>query len=212
MSPLRPRMLLLALALTGAAVAQTTPRPQALFDGHSLKGWTIENNGQFSARDGMLALNRGSGWLRSDATFGDFVLVIEFRFLQKGANSGIFVRTGATSKKDENGYPDNGYQIQCMDTATGNNPLGALILYGAPPCKSKTDHEAVKRAYHPTGEWNTFEITCRGETLNVKLNGIEVTTATEIKNLSGHVGIQGEKGSLEFRKFEITPLAATSAK
>lgn len=203
-----PRLILLSLALiTGARGA--TPA-QALFDGRSLKGWTIQNPGQFSARDGVITVNKGTGWLRSDATYGDFVLVLEFRFLEKGANSGIFVRTGPTSKKDANGWPDNGYQIQCMDIVDGDRPLGTLLPYGAPPCKFKNDREAVKRAYRPTKEWNTFEITCRGETISVKLNGVEVTTVTEVKNLQGHVGIQGEHGLLEFRKIELTPLAAAS--
>jgi len=205
-----PRLLLLALALLPAA--GYADQPQVLFDGHSLKGWTIQNHGQFAVRDGVIALNRGTGWLRSDETYGDFVLVLEFRFLEQRANSGIFVRTGPTSNQDEQGYPDNGYQIQCRDITEGDRPLGTLIPYGAPPCKFTNDLEAVKRAYRPTKEWNTFEITCRGETMNVKLNGIEVTTVTEIKNLSGHVGIQGELGLLEFRKIEITPLAAASNK
>lgn len=197
--------LLLVLALTGVPSYAAQPRP--LFDGHSLKGWTIQNGGQFIAHDGVLTVNRGTGWLRSNDTFADYILVLEFRFLEAKANSGIFVRTGPTSKSDEKGYPDNGYQVQCMDTVEGDHPLGSLILYGAPAFDTHSDSAAIKRAYHPTGQWNTFEITCRGETLVVKLNGIEVTTASEIKNLSGHVGIQGELGLLEFRRIELTELA-----
>jgi hypothetical protein len=45
--------------------------------------------------------------------------------------------------------------------------------------------------------------TSRGETLEVKLNGVIVTTATSIKNREGHIGIQGENGLLEFRKIEL---------
>ena len=52
-------------------------------------------------------------------------------------------------------------------------------------------------------EWLTYEITCQGETMEVKLNGIVITTCTSIKNLTGHIGIQGENGLLEFRKIEI---------
>jgi Domain of Unknown Function (DUF1080) len=179
---------------------------RVLFDGKSLNGWSIQNHGQFSVKNGVIMLDRGSGWLRSDESFADFVLLLEFRFLEKGANSGIFVRTAATSQANEKGYPDNGYQIRCMDTYTGSQPLGSLILYGTPSIQAQTDRGAIQRAYRPTLEWNLFEITCRGETIRVKLNGIEVTTATGIKNLRGHLGIQGELGPLEFRRIEITPL------
>lgn len=174
-----------------------------LFDGKNLDAWVNENNGQFSVVDGLLKVNRGTGWLRSKETFGDFTLVMEFRFLEAEANSGIFVRTGSTSNDDANGWPNNGYQVQCMDALEVDHPLGTLIPYGAPEFKQEYDMDALKSAYKPAGEWHLYEITCLGETLSVKLNGVLVTTATSILNLDGHVGIQGEHGLLEFRKIEV---------
>ncbi|MHC4074691.1 MAG: 3-keto-disaccharide hydrolase [Planctomycetota bacterium] len=178
----------------------------SLFNGSDLDGWVIENNGAFSAQNGLLVLNKGAGWLRSEEAFGDFVLEMDFRFLEEGANSGIFVRTGSTSKKDENGWPDNGYQIQCKDTITEERALGTMIPYGAPPFKHESDRDAITRAYHPTTQWNHYEIMCKGEDLTVKLNGTLITTASEIKNLQGHVGIQAEHGHLEFRNIRIQRL------
>jgi len=175
----------------------------SLFNGRNLDGWVIENNANFSVQNGMLVLNKGTGWLRSEEDFGDFVLEMDFRFLEEGANSGIFVRTGPTSAKDENGWPDNGYQVQCKDTATEELALGTMIPYGAPPFKHESDRDAIARAYRPTTQWNHYEITCKGEELSVKLNGTLVTTATDIKNLRGHIGIQAEHGHLEFRNIRI---------
>ena len=183
------------------------PGFDSVFDGNSLDGWAIENGGQFSAKDGLLHLNKGTGWLRSEDTFEDFVLKFDFRFLEEKANSGIFIRTGPTSKDDDNGWPDNGYQVQCMDTLEGI-PLATMIPYGAPPFEHETDMEALKDAYRPTGEWNQYEIECIGETLKVKLNGVPVTTATSIKNRSGHIGIQGEHGKLEFRGLRVKRVGA----
>ena len=179
------------------------PKSGALFNGANLDNWVIENDGQFSVEDGVLKVNRGTGWLRSAGVFSDFTLVMEFRFLEAEANSGIFVRTGPTSHDDENGWPNNGYQVQCMDIITGKAPLATLIPYGAPPFKPKSDLDALAKAYKPLGEWQTYEITCAGETLEVKLNDIRITTATSIKNLTGHIGIQGEHGLVEFRKIEL---------
>jgi uncharacterized protein len=175
-----------------------------LFNGWNLEGWSIQNGGRFSVEDGILKLDGGTGWLRSEKTYADFKLVIEFRFLEPKANSGIFVRTGPTSNKDENGWPDNGYQVQCMDSVT-SKPLATMIPYGAPPFETESDLEALKKAYKPVGEWQTFEITAKGESLEVKLNGVLVTTARSIKNSEGHIGIQGEHGRLEFRKIELHP-------
>ncbi|MCH7918689.1 MAG: DUF1080 domain-containing protein [Planctomycetes bacterium] len=176
-----------------------------LFNGENLDGWVIENDGQFSVRDGLLILDRGTGWLRSEEAFSDFCLEMDFRFLEEKANSGIFVRTKSTSK-EEGGWPDNGYQIQCMDIIDGTYPLATMIPYGAPEFKHESDLAALAKAYRKTGEWNHYKITCEGETLRVELNGVLITTATDIKNLSGHVGIQGENGQLEFRNICITEL------
>ena len=182
------------------------PKSGALFNGANLDNWVIENDGQFSVEDGVLKVNHGTGWLRSAGVFSDFTLVMEFRFLEAEANSGIFVRTGPTSHDDENGWPNNGYQVQCMDTITGRAPLATMIPYGAPPFEHQSDLAALAKAYKPLGQWQTYEITCISETLEVKLNGKRITTATNIKNLKGHIGIQAEHGLLEFRKIEVTDL------
>ncbi len=180
-----------------------------LFNGTDLDGWVIESGGDFAVKDGLLVVNKGTGWLRSAQEFGDFALEMEFRFLEKEANSGIFIRTAPTSKDDENGWPDVGYQVQCMDIITGDRPLASMIPYGAGGFvdgDATTDLEALARAYHPTGKWNLYEITCKGEDLKVKLNGETITTSSKIKKLRGHVGIQAEHGRLEFRRIEITVL------
>ncbi len=180
-------------------------QPIKLFNGWNLDGWEIQNRGKFSVEDGLLKINKGTGWLRSEKTYGDFTLFMEFRFLEPKANSGIFVRTGPTSKKDENGWPDNGYQVQCMDSLKGK-PLATMIPYGAPPFEHKSDLKALRKAYKPVGEWHAYEITAKGETLAVKLNGSLITTCSRIKNKTGHIGIQAEHGLLEFRKIELLEL------
>lgn len=175
----------------------------SLFDGKSLANWEIQNGGNFSVKEGVLKVDKGVGWLRSVDTYGDFTLTMEFRFLEEGSNSGIFVRTGPTSKDDESGWPDNGYQVQCMDTIEGTYPLATMIPYGAPPFEHESDLVALRKAYKPAGEWHLYEITCQGEEMSVSLNGSLITTCTSIKNLEGHIGIQCEPGVLEFRKIEV---------
>ena len=40
---------------------------QSIFDGKSLKGWHLMNGATFVAEEGVLKLNGGLGWLRSDS-------------------------------------------------------------------------------------------------------------------------------------------------
>ena len=196
----------LAACLLVGCATQGTVKTVSLFNGANLDNWAVENDGQFSVEDGVLKVNRGTGWLRSAGVFSDFTLVMEFRFLEAEANSGVFVRTGPTSNEDENGWPNNGYQVQCMDIITGKAPLATLIPYGAPPFEHASNLAALAKVYMPPGQWQTYEITCTGESMVVKLNGTKITTAANIKNREGHIGIQGEHGLLEFRKIEVINL------
>ena len=195
-------LLFAAFVILGSAGA--SPEPRELFNGHNLDGWIIENSGQFSVKNGHLHVDRGTGWLRSKDTFVDFVLTYEVRFLENRANSGIFVRTGSTSHDDENGWPDNGYQVQCMDKSDEGRIFGALIDYGGGPFEELLDQPTLAEVFNPTGEWNTVEVTCEGRFLSVRVNGALITMVEGISNSDGHIGIQGEKGLLEFRKITVT--------
>lgn len=177
-----------------------------LHNGKDLRNWVIESNGQFLVEEGVLKLNKGTGWLRSKQRFEDFRLKMVFRFMEAGANSGIYIRAGATSTEDEKGYPNNGYQVQCRDAITGETPLGCMFPYNAPEFQYVQDLNALRRAYQPTGEWNVYEITCRGDSVSVKLNGELVTIGIGMSHMDGHIGIQGEFGQLEFQVIQVERL------
>ncbi len=184
-------------------------RHESLFNGRDLSEWSIENGARFSVRDGVILVDKGTGWLRSKRELGDFVLELDFRFLEPKANSGIFVRTGPTSRDDDNGWPDNGYQVQCMDDLDGARPLATIIPYDGPGLDDD-DHESdiakIREVYLGVDHWNHYEIRCVGESLSVRLNGELVTTARNVKNARGHIGIQAEHGLLEFRKLRVREL------
>ena len=177
---------------------------EILFNGKNLDGWVIESGGKFSVEDGKILVNRGVGWLRSEKTFADFTLIMEFRFLEEGANSGVFIRTLAPSRNDENGWPVSGYQVQCRDAVDGQSPLGSMINYGGPESEDVVDVETLKNeAYKPTGEWHRYVIHCEGDRMTVILNGKVITRSTGIMNSPGHIGIQAEHGLLEFRRIDV---------
>ena len=204
-SPIIALLISLSVGLT-ALPCSADENNSVLFNGHDLTGWVIENGGQFAVKDGFLQVNRGTGWLRSEKTYADFTLTYEVRFLEERANSGVFVRTGSTSKDDKNGWPDNGYQVQCMDKSDEGRIFGSLIDYGGGPFDEMLDQPALAEAFNPTGEWNTVEVTCEGRFLSVRVNDTLVTLVEGINNARGHIGIQGELGLLQFRRIEVAEL------
>lgn len=169
-----------------------------LFDGKDLKGWHIMNDGKFEAKNGVIFLNKGSGWLRSDKQYKDFELRMDFRFMNKGADGGIFIR----ASEDGKNWPNKNYQVQTMD----NNSLGAIFAAGLPGAKAKRDAEAQKKAQKPAMEWQSYVITVQGPKLEVKLNGETITTAEGIADMPGYIGIQGEGGLHEYKNIRIKEL------
>ena len=58
----------------------------------------------------------------------------------------------------------------------------------------------------PAGEWNTYEIVCRGDTLKTSVNGKLMNEVTECSVSSGAIALQSEGGDFEARKVTIEPL------
>ena len=169
-----------------------------LFNGKDLSGWKIMNNGKFEAKDGVIFLNKGSGWLMSEKEYKDFELRMDFRFMNKGADSGIFLRASEEGKN----WPAKNYQVQTMD----NDSICAIFPSGFPGPKQKKDGAALKKAMKPTMEWQSYVITVQGTKMEVKLNGDLINVVEGLMDVTGHVGLQGEGGLLEFKNIRIKEL------
>ena len=161
-----------------------------LFDGVSLHGWTQENGAQVEVKDGALLLKDGDGWLRSDHTYRDFTVHVEWKTLKEDKyDAGLYIRT----LNDGSGpYPKQGYQINLLKGKEGN----IHNLKGA----SSTG--LIK----PAGEWNTFDVQVIGDTVSMMINGKPAYKASGLKIPAGHVGIQVEVpmgGQFLVRRFDI---------
>jgi hypothetical protein len=93
------------------------PAPQfsfPLFDGRSFDGWTAENGCDVIVDDGLLKLNAGDGWLRSDRTYADFVLHVEWKALQPtDYDAGIYIRTLPAGEPAEKCWQVRDGQLLC---------------------------------------------------------------------------------------------------
>ncbi len=181
--------------ITGEAIRADEPEKgfTSLFNGKNLDGWHIMGGGQLSVKDGVILLNKGGGWLRSDKQYKDFELRLEFRFVEKNANSGIFLRA------NDNQGPNKAYQVQTMD----GDSIGDIYTRDLAKPTVKRDTEKLKQAFKPTGEWQTYAILAQGGRLDVRLNGELITVAEGLADLPGYIGPQGEGGVLEFRRIRI---------
>jgi 3-keto-disaccharide hydrolase len=85
------------------------------------------------------------------------------------------------------------------------NPIliGNIYRHGNPGGMTNFDSAAALRVAKPTGEWQMLEIEVRGDFLNVTLNGTVITRASGLANPRGYIGLQGEAGTVQYRKIEI---------
>jgi len=62
-----------------------------------------------------------------------------------------------------------------------------------------------KRVKHAR-EWNTFEVKAKGKALTLWVNGAVTCDYTECEQEKGHLGLEGESYSIEFRNLKIKEL------
>ncbi len=166
----------------------------SLFDGKTLDGWHLMNDAKFVAEDGVLKLNGGRGWLRSDKEYADFILRLELRFMKPKQDGGVFLRSNAEGKN----WPSRKYEVQVENT------VRMAKLFGT---KYDLNVELAQKVLKPVGEWNAYEIKLVGSSLEVRLNGELVTTSKSMDKLTrGYLGLQGESGFHEYRKIRIKVL------
>ncbi|MSR60751.1 MAG: DUF1080 domain-containing protein [Planctomycetaceae bacterium] len=189
-----------AVAIAGSAPPTTSKtRPAefsaSLFDGRTLQGWTIENDCEIGVEDGSLVLQSGNGWLRSDHTYADFALHVEWKALKESDyDAGIYIRT-LNGGKD---FPKDSYQINLLQGEEGN----IKKLKGA----------ASKGLIKP-GDWNAFDIAVVGDQVALQINGKPAYKVGGLKQRIGYVGLQCEVikgGKFQFRNLSITELGYRS--
>ena len=197
----------------------------ALFPGDSLAGWKVSDWSNVSTpqrvagvpwriEKGVLYGLGKRTWIISPKQYGDFVLKLQTQ-ITRGSNGGIGLR-----------FPPDGdpayraMEIQVVDSevyysgsSQPNQRTGSIYDEIAP------SKEVVK----PVGEWNSWEITCRGSRVAIVLNGQKIidedlsqhTKARQQKGpalaerpLAGHIGFQNLNGSITLRNLVIKTLDA----
>jgi len=58
----------------------------------------------------------------------------------------------------------------------------------------------------PVGEWNTMEVTCKSNTVEVVVNGVLQNKGTNVNISSGSICLQSEGKDIQFRNVFITKL------
>jgi len=187
----------------------------SLFNGRNLDNWA-GNKQSYAAEDGMIVIkpvDDSGGNLYTDKEFTDFLFRFEFQ-LTPAANNGLGIRAPLTG---DAAYV--GMELQILDDSA---PVYANLqpyqyhgsVYGVIPSR--------RGFLKPVGEWNYEEVTAKGTSIKIVLNGTTIVDGDiagprdngtmdhrdhpGLKNKTGHIGFLGHGSLVKFRNIRIKDL------
>jgi 3-keto-disaccharide hydrolase len=218
MKPIFTIMLALALFVAMAApsllaqpneTAITPANKIELFDGKDFSGWTFVSKNTnapaaaiWSVTNGVIACKgRPNGYARTLQTYRDYKLHAEWRFPDGPGNSGVFLHVNP---------PDKVWPL-CFEAQLLSGDAGEVRMNGGSKANGTTaehpnfiPHQQAS-SEKPIGEWNSYDIICRSNTITVRVNGVLQNEITGTSVSSGAIGLQAEGKPVEFRNIFLEP-------
>jgi hypothetical protein len=244
--------LVMASLLLSAARAADPPQGfTSLFNGKDFSGWKVPegDNGHWKIVDGVIDYDaqseaQGDKNLWTEKQYGDFTLRVDWRIKETPyLNPRVpIIMPDGTHKLDAKGQEiritvpdsDSGILLRGEGKSQVNIwcwPTGSGEVYGyrmdkSMPAEVRAGVTPKLNADKNIGEWNTFEITVRGDRLTVVLNGKTVIENAQLPGIParGPLALQHHGGKrngewsgppslVQFRNISIKELspAATPA-
>ena len=204
------------VALAGcqsAAGGKSFGQKVVLWNGKDFTGWTrvvqdpgVDVNDVWRVRDGVLwCSGKPNGYMRTQKSYADYHLHVEWRWPETPANSGVFLYVGGSDRV----WP---VCIECQLKAgsAGDFVLmngAALTVDGTPRRNPAQQFVSVKKknpsSEKPAGQWNSYDIECRGGSVRCLVNGVLQNEGTNASPSSGWICLQSEGGPIEFRNLYL---------
>jgi 3-keto-disaccharide hydrolase len=175
-----------------------------------LKGWSrvpVPPGGKLGraqwhvdADKGLLVCDGDGGhdMLLTKKEYGNATFHFEFRYTKvegkTGYNSGAYVRNskdGVVWHQAQFGDSNGGFLFGVTPSVGGKGKFFIL------------QDQVTSNRVKPAGEWNTLEITAKGKTLTLWVNGAVTCRFDGCGLKSGHVGLEGEGYRIEFRNLQV---------
>jgi hypothetical protein len=206
-------LMFLLCAITGLVNAQTGNQKKGditLFNGKDLSNWVFKLKDPsvnpatvFTVENGVIHIKGNPfGYMRTVGTYSDYKLHVEWRWPSEATNSGVFVHAQ---------QPDTIW-LRCIECQLKAGSAGDFVCMNGSDMNERTDKskpfiaKKEKSSEKPVGEWNTMEVTCSGNTIEVRVNGILQNKGTNVNLSKGSVCLQSEGKDVEFKNVFLTPL------
>jgi hypothetical protein len=181
-----------------------------LFNGKNLSNWTFFLKDQtvdpvnvFTVKDGVINISGNPfGYMRTKEKYSDYKLHVEWRWPVEATNSGVFVH----------GQEPDAIWLKCIECQLMAGNAGDFVCMNGADINERSDKTkaVVKKKSEsnekPVGEWNTMEVTCNGNIIEVYVNGVLQNKGTNSNISSGSICLQSEGKDIQFRNVFITKL------
>ncbi|MBR9999151.1 MAG: DUF1080 domain-containing protein [Cyclobacteriaceae bacterium] len=180
-----------------------------LFDGKTLKGWSVHSGfAKYRVEDnaivGTAVQNSPNSFLCTDKEYGDFILEFEVMVDPK-LNSGVQDRSRIAPEeltywlRNENGelkamkVPKDrvhGYQVEIAgaDVGTSGGIYDEARRAMIPEWWIKKGTEASKA--FKDGQWNKYRVECRGQSIKTRVNEVQTANIQDAMTQKGIIGLQ----------------------
>lgn len=195
-----------------------------LFNGQDLTGWVDVNTSPetWSVRDGLLICSgKPIGVLRSERQYENFVLQIEWRHMEAGGNSGIFLWCDA--KPQENSRLPKGMEVQMLELdwinqhkrQDGSLPPVAYVqgeLFGAGGMTARPENprgnrsKSIEHRCKGKGQWNKYVVVAVDGNVKLSINGKFVNGIRDASVKKGYLCLESEGKEIHFRNLKIMEL------
>ncbi|HOW41456.1 MAG TPA: DUF1080 domain-containing protein [Bacteroidales bacterium] len=181
-----------------------------LFNGKDLSNWvfflkdqSVDPSTVFTVKDGIINISGSPfGYMRTKEKYSDYKLHVEWRWPSEATNSGVFVH----------GQEPDAIWLKCIECQLMAGNAGDFVCMSGAEMNERTDKSKVvvkKKAdssEKPVGEWNTMEVICKSNTVEVVVNGVLQNKGTNVNISSGSICLQSEGKDIQFRNVFITKL------
>ncbi len=194
-APFRWAIVILSLLAAPAFAAEEW---HPLFDGKSLDGWEQKGGkAKYRVEDGQVVGTSvpltGNSFLCTTKNYGDFILELEFK-VDPRLNSGVQIRSQSFDEPKEVAGKKipagrvHGYQVE-IDPSDRSWSGGIYDEGRRGWLNDLKNNEAARKAFKQ-GDWNSFRVECRGDSIKTWLNGVPAADLTDGLTPEGFIALQ----------------------
>ena len=174
--------------------------------------------------DELICTGHPIGVMRSEKQYENFILHIEWKFMERGGNSGVFVWSNANPPEGRR-LPD-GVEVQMLELDYFEVNPGTSIpesnheyyvhghLFGVGGVETIPDNRmgdsnrsnSLENRCYGKGIWNTYQVVAIDGVIKLSVNGKFVNGVREASQKKGYICLESEGAEIHFRNIRIIEL------